>query len=41
MSVIGADAIGALMAGHDLPPGLYDTVIDAIVAAATRAKTNA
>lgn len=27
--------------GHDLPPGLYDTVIDAIVAAATRAKTNA
>jgi len=27
--------------GHDLPPDLYDTVIDAIVAAATRAKTNA
>lgn len=27
--------------GHDLPPGLYDTVIDAIVAAATRAKANA
>lgn len=27
--------------GHDLPPGLYDTVIDAIVAAATRAKTTA
>jgi len=24
--------------GHDLPPGLYDTVIDAIVAAASRAK---
>ena len=27
--------------GHDLPPALYDTIIDAIVAAATRAKTNA
>jgi pimeloyl-ACP methyl ester carboxylesterase len=27
--------------GHDLPPGLYDTVIDAIVAAAARAKANA
>ena len=24
--------------GHDLPPGLYDTIIDAIVAAASRAK---
>jgi pimeloyl-ACP methyl ester carboxylesterase len=24
--------------GHDLPPGLYDTIVDAIVAAATRAK---
>jgi pimeloyl-ACP methyl ester carboxylesterase len=24
--------------GHDLPPGLYDTVIDAIVAAAERAR---
>jgi pimeloyl-ACP methyl ester carboxylesterase len=27
--------------GHDLPPGLYDTIIDAIVAAAARAKTAA
>ncbi|PZQ60660.1 MAG: alpha/beta hydrolase [Phenylobacterium zucineum] len=27
--------------GHDLPPGLYDTFVDAIVAAATRAKANA
>lgn len=27
--------------GHDLPPALYDTVVDAIVAAARRAKTNA
>jgi pimeloyl-ACP methyl ester carboxylesterase len=27
--------------GHDLPPGLYDTVIDAIVTAARRAKTHA
>lgn len=27
--------------GHDLPPGLYDIVIDAIVAAATRAKAAA
>jgi len=27
--------------GHDLPPALYDTFIDAIVAAASRAKTNA
>ncbi len=25
--------------GHDLPPGLYDTFVDAILAAATRAKT--
>ena len=24
--------------GHDLPPGLYDTIVEAIVAAATRAK---
>ena len=27
--------------GHDLPPGLYDTFVDAICAAAARAKTNA
>lgn len=27
--------------GHDLPPGLYDTIIDAIVAAASRAKAAA
>ncbi|MEW5685291.1 MAG: alpha/beta hydrolase [Pseudomonadota bacterium] len=27
--------------GHDLPLGLYDTFVDAIVAAATRAKANA
>jgi pimeloyl-ACP methyl ester carboxylesterase len=27
--------------GHDLPPGLYDTFIDAICAAASRAKTTA
>lgn len=27
--------------GHDLPPGLYDIFVDAILAAATRAKTNA
>lgn len=27
--------------GHDLPPGLYDTFVDAILAAATRAKANA
>ena len=27
--------------GHDVPPGLYDTIIDAILAAATRAKTTA
>jgi pimeloyl-ACP methyl ester carboxylesterase len=27
--------------GHDLPPGLYDTVIDAICGAASRAKTHA
>jgi pimeloyl-ACP methyl ester carboxylesterase len=27
--------------GHDLPPELYDTIIDAIVTAATRAKTTA
>lgn len=27
--------------GHDLPPGLYDTFIDAICAAAARAKTTA
>jgi len=27
--------------GHDLPPGLYDTFVDAIVAAATRAKASA
>ena len=27
--------------GHDLPPGLYDTFIDAICAAATKAKTTA
>lgn len=27
--------------GHDLPPGLYDIFIDAICAAAARAKTNA
>ena len=27
--------------GHDLPPALYDTIVDALVAAATRAKTNA
>ena len=27
--------------GHDLPPGLYDTFVDAIAAAAARAKTNA
>lgn len=27
--------------GHDLPPGLYDTFVDAILAAATRPKTNA
>lgn len=27
--------------GHDLPPGLYDTIIEAIVAAAARAKTAA
>jgi pimeloyl-ACP methyl ester carboxylesterase len=27
--------------GHDLPPALYDTVADAICAAAARAKTNA
>jgi pimeloyl-ACP methyl ester carboxylesterase len=27
--------------GHDLPPGLYDTFVDAICAAASRAKTDA
>ena len=27
--------------GHDLPPGLYDTFVDAIVTAASRAKTTA
>ncbi|MFI4966584.1 MAG: alpha/beta fold hydrolase [Caulobacterales bacterium] len=27
--------------GHDLPPGLYDTFVDAIATAASRAKTNA
>ncbi len=27
--------------GHDLPPGLYDTFVDAITAAASRAKLNA
>lgn len=27
--------------GHDLPPGLYDIFVDAILAAATRAKANA
>jgi pimeloyl-ACP methyl ester carboxylesterase len=27
--------------GHDLPPGLYDIFVEAIVAAASRAKTNA
>ncbi|MFZ5720485.1 MAG: alpha/beta fold hydrolase [Pseudomonadota bacterium] len=27
--------------GHDVPPGLYDTFVDAICAAAARAKTNA
>jgi pimeloyl-ACP methyl ester carboxylesterase len=27
--------------GHDLPPGVYDIVVDAIVAAASRAKTAA
>jgi pimeloyl-ACP methyl ester carboxylesterase len=27
--------------GHDLPPGLYDTFVDAITAAAARAKTDA
>ena len=27
--------------GHDLPPGLYDTFVDAIVTAASRAKANA
>jgi pimeloyl-ACP methyl ester carboxylesterase len=27
--------------GHDLPPQLYDTIVDAIVAAASRAKANA
>ena len=27
--------------GHDLPPGLYDIFVDAILAAATRAKTTA
>lgn len=27
--------------GHDLPPGLYDTFVDAITAAAARAKTTA
>ncbi len=27
--------------GHDLPPGLYDTFVDAITAAASRAKANA
>jgi pimeloyl-ACP methyl ester carboxylesterase len=27
--------------GHDLPPGLYDTFVDAITAAAARAKANA
>lgn len=27
--------------GHDLPPGLHDTFVDAILAAATRPKTNA
>ena len=27
--------------GHDLPPGLYDTFVDAIVAAASRVKANA
>jgi len=27
--------------GHDLPPALYDTFVDAIMAAAARAKTNA
>lgn len=27
--------------GHDLPPGLYDTFVDAILAAAARAKTEA
>jgi hypothetical protein len=27
--------------GHDLPPGLYDIFVDAITAAASRAKTPA
>jgi pimeloyl-ACP methyl ester carboxylesterase len=27
--------------GHDLPPGLYDIFVDAIVTAASRAKTTA
>jgi len=27
--------------GHDVPPALYDTFVDAICAAASRAKTNA
>jgi pimeloyl-ACP methyl ester carboxylesterase len=27
--------------GHDLPPGLYDTFVDAILAAASRARTHA
>jgi pimeloyl-ACP methyl ester carboxylesterase len=27
--------------GHDLPPGLYDTFVDAICAAAKRAKMDA
>jgi pimeloyl-ACP methyl ester carboxylesterase len=27
--------------GHDLPSGLYDTFVDAIVTAASRAKMNA
>ena len=39
--IAGAQLVGFEGLGHDLPPGLYDTVIDAIVAAATRAKANA
>jgi pimeloyl-ACP methyl ester carboxylesterase len=27
--------------GHDLPPGLYDTIVDAIVTAASRARATA
>ena len=35
---VGRDGYAALYAvGHDVPPALYDTVIDAILAAAARA----